>query len=89
MAYGTVWRARLPIAILRRTPGRGPARGTMRPLLPVLGAGGAFAGMTVVGLLAGVWLAGRVDVPIFAAAGLFAGLALGGYSAYRLLRRSM
>ncbi|HET6276081.1 MAG TPA: AtpZ/AtpI family protein [Candidatus Cybelea sp.] len=61
----------------------------MKPLLPVLGAGGAFAGTTVAGLLAGVWLAERLRMPIVAAAGLFAGLALGGYSAYRLLLRSM
>lgn len=61
----------------------------MKPLLPVLGAGGAFAGMAVAGLLAGVWLAERLKVPILAAAGLFAGIVLGGYSAYRLLIRSM
>ena len=61
----------------------------MKPLLPVLGAGGAFAGATVIGLLAGVWLAERLKMPVAAAAGLFVGLALGGYSAYRLLLRSM
>lgn len=61
----------------------------MRPLLPVLGAGGAFAAIAIVGLLAGVWLAERFKVPALTAAGLFAGLALGGYSAYRLLLRSM
>lgn len=61
----------------------------MKPLLPVLGAGGAFAATTVAGLLAGVWLADRFRLPILAAAGLFAGLALGGYSAYRMLLRSM
>lgn len=61
----------------------------MRPLLPVLGAGGAFAGTTVAGLLVGVWLAERLRLPIVVAVGLFAGLALGGYSAYRLLLRSM
>jgi len=61
----------------------------MKPLLPVLGAGGAFAGTAVVGLLAGVWLAGLLRMPFLPAAGLFAGLALGGYSAYRLLIRSM
>lgn len=61
----------------------------MKPLLPVLGAGGAFAGTTVVGLLAGIWLAERLRLPFLAAAGLFAGLALGGYSAYRMLLRSM
>lgn len=61
----------------------------MKPLLPVLGAGGTFAGATVVGLLLGVWLAARLRLPILAAVGLFVGLALGGYSAYRLLLRSM
>lgn len=61
----------------------------MKPLLPVLGAGGTFALTTVAGLLAGVWLAERLRVPALAAAGLFVGLALGGYSAYRLLQRSM
>jgi Putative F0F1-ATPase subunit Ca2+/Mg2+ transporter len=61
----------------------------MRPLLPVLGAGGAFTSLAVVGLLAGVWLAERLKVPILAAAGLLAGIALGGYAAYRLFLRSM
>jgi hypothetical protein len=61
----------------------------VKPLLPVLGAGGTFAGTTVAGLLAGVWLAERLRLPILAAAGLFAGLALGGYTAYRMLLRSM
>ncbi|HLX25657.1 MAG TPA: AtpZ/AtpI family protein [Candidatus Cybelea sp.] len=61
----------------------------MKPILPVLGAGGTFAVATVGGLFAGVWLADRLRVPILAAAGLFVGLALGGYSAYRLLLRSM
>ncbi|HEX3671126.1 MAG TPA: AtpZ/AtpI family protein [Candidatus Cybelea sp.] len=41
------------------------------------------------GLLAGLWLGERLRVPSLAAAGLFAGLALGGYSAYRMLLRSM
>lgn len=61
----------------------------MKPILPVLGAGGAFAGTAVAGLLAGIWLGERLRVPFLAAAGLFAGLALGGYSAYRLLVRSI
>jgi len=61
----------------------------MRPLLPVIGAGSAFAGAAVAGLLAGVWLAQRLGAPFVTAVGLFAGLALGGYSAYRLLVRSM
>ena len=72
-----------------RAPGPNRTRGPMKPLLPVLGAGGAFAGTAAGGLLAGIWLAERLKAPILTAAGLFAGLALGGYSAFRLLLRSM
>ena len=61
----------------------------MKPLLPVLAAGGTFAAAAIFGLLAGIWMAGRSRDPILAAVGLFAGLALGGYSAYRLLLRSI
>lgn len=61
----------------------------MKPLLPVLGAGGTFAAATLAGLYAGVLLGERTKVPALVAAGLFAGLALGGYSAYRLLLRSV
>jgi putative F0F1-ATPase subunit (Ca2+/Mg2+ transporter) len=61
----------------------------MRGVLPVVAAGGTFAAMTVAGLFAGVWLAARLRAPAVVAAGLFIGLALGGYSAYRLLMRSM
>ncbi len=61
----------------------------MKPLMPVLAAGGTFAATAVVGLFAGAWLAGRLRAPILVAAGLFAGLIVGGYSAYRLLLRSL
>lgn len=61
----------------------------MKPLLPVLAAGGTFAAAAILGLLVGVWLAGRWREPILAGVGLFTGLAFGGYSAYRLLQRSM
>jgi hypothetical protein len=44
---------------------------------------------TLAGLFAGVWLSERMRAPILVVAGLFLGLALGGYSAYRLLMRSM
>lgn len=61
----------------------------MKPLLPVVGAGGTFAAATLGGLLGGIWLAQRTRAPAFVAAGLFAGLVLGGFAAYRLLLRSM
>lgn len=61
----------------------------MKGVTPVLAAGGTFATATLAGLFAGVWLAQRTRTPIAAAAGLFIGLALGSYSAYRLLMRSM
>jgi hypothetical protein len=57
--------------------------------MPVLAAGGTFAATTVAGLFAGAWLAARFKAPIVAVAGLFVGLAFGGYSAYRLLMRSI
>ena len=61
----------------------------MKSVLPVLGAGGTFAMTTVAGLLAGIWLADRARAPVLVAVGLFAGLAIGGYTAYRLLLRSL
>ncbi|MBV9332987.1 MAG: AtpZ/AtpI family protein [Candidatus Eremiobacteraeota bacterium] len=61
----------------------------MRAVAPVLAAGATFAVTTLAGLFAGLWLGDRMRAPIFAAAGLFVGLALGGYSAYRLLMRSI
>ena len=61
----------------------------MKPVMPVLAAGGTFAVTTVAGLVAGAWLAERLRAPILVAVGLFVGLAAGGYSAYRLLLRSM
>jgi hypothetical protein len=61
----------------------------VKAVTPVLAAGGTFAVTTLAGLFAGVWLSERVRTPILVAAGLFVGLALGGYSAYRLLLRSM
>ena len=61
----------------------------MKGVMPVLAAGGTFAAMAVAGLFAGAWLASRMRAPIVVVAGLFLGLALGGYSAYRMLLRSM
>jgi len=61
----------------------------VKTLLPVVAAGSAFAAAALAGLLAGIWLAATLKLPVLSPAGLFAGLALGGYSAYRLLVRSM
>ena len=61
----------------------------MKDALPIIAAGGSFAVTTIVGLVIGVWLAGRTGQQLWVLGGLFAGLALGGYSAVRLLMRSM
>jgi hypothetical protein len=60
----------------------------MKSLLPVLAAGGTFAGAAVLGLAAGVLAAGRFGEPLLVPAGLLVGAAIGGYSALRLLMRS-
>ena len=56
---------------------------------PVLAAGGTFAATTLAGLFAGAWLAAHFNAPLLALAGLFLGLAIGGYSAFRMLMRSV
>lgn len=61
----------------------------MRSLVPLLGAGGAFAGATLAGLCVGILLGSRTGSAIWVLVGLFAGMGLGGYSAYRLLLRSL
>ena len=61
----------------------------MNPILPVVAAGATFAVTTLVGLAAGVWAARATGQSGWVLAGIFAGLAVGGYSAYRLLLRSM
>lgn len=61
----------------------------MNGVTPVLAAGGTFAITTVAGLFAGAWLAGRFSAPLLTVAGLFLGLAIGGYSAFRMLMRSV
>lgn len=57
--------------------------------MPVLAAGGTFAITTIAGLFAGAWLAARFNAPLVTVVGLFLGLALGGYSAFRMLMRSV
>lgn len=61
----------------------------MKPLLPVLVAGGTFAAAAILGLLTGVVVAGRAGEPLLVPAGLMLGAAIGGYSALRMLLRSM
>ena len=57
--------------------------------MPVLGAGGTFAISALLGLGAGLLIAARTGQQMWVLAGLFAGLAVGGFSAFALLRRSM
>jgi hypothetical protein len=61
----------------------------MRPLLPVLAAGGTFAGSAVIGLFVGVLVAQRSEEPLWAVAGLMGGAALGALSALALLAKAM
>ena len=61
----------------------------MRTLLPVVAAGSAFAAAAVVGLLCGVLVASRRGEPLWAPAGLMLGAAVGAYSAFRVLLKTM
>ncbi|HUA09370.1 MAG TPA: AtpZ/AtpI family protein [Candidatus Acidoferrales bacterium] len=55
----------------------------------VLTAGSTFAVTVLGGLLLGVAIGERTRQPLWALAGLFVGLGIGGYSAVRLLMRSL
>ncbi len=55
----------------------------------VLAAGSTFAGVALAGLLVGILVGQRTAQPLWAFAGLMIGLGLGGYSAVRLLMRSI
>lgn len=57
--------------------------------MPVVAAGATFAMTTLAGLVIGIWIGSRSGQGLWALAGLFVGLALGGYSAYRLMMRSL
>jgi hypothetical protein len=61
----------------------------VRVVLPVLFAGGSFAGAAILGLLAGVVAGQRLSAPLLVPAGLTVGLIVGGYAALRLLAKSM
>jgi len=55
--------------------------------IALVAAGGTFAGAVLLGLLVGVWLSNRTGQPLWVLAGIFIGMAVGGYSAVRLLLR--
>lgn len=61
----------------------------MRPFLPILAAGGFFAAASVLGLFGGIVAAGRTGQPFLVPVGLMMGAAIGGYSALRLVLRSL
>jgi hypothetical protein len=61
----------------------------MKGPLPVVVAGATFAAAAVLGLLGGIVAAGHTDQPILVPVGLMLGAAIGGYSALRLLFRSL
>jgi hypothetical protein len=61
----------------------------VKTLLPVLAAGSAFAAAAIVGLLCGIVVAQRRGEPLYAPLGLMIGAAIGGYSAVRVLLKSM
>ena len=61
----------------------------MKSVLPVIAAGGTFAGTTLAGLLAGIWIARASGQQLWVLGGLAAGIGLGGYSAFRLLMQVM
>jgi hypothetical protein len=61
----------------------------VKAFLPVLFAGGSFAGAAILGLLVGVAASERLGVPLLTPAGLMLGLITGGYGALRLLAKSM
>jgi hypothetical protein len=61
----------------------------VRPLLPVVVAGGTFAAAAVIGLFCGVLAAGRTGDTLLVPVGLVVGAAIGGYSALALLFRSL
>jgi ABC-type uncharacterized transport system permease subunit len=61
----------------------------VKAFVPLLAAGGAFTAAAIVGLVAGILAADRTREPLLAPVGLLIGAAAGGFSALRLLMRSL
>jgi hypothetical protein len=61
----------------------------VKTLLPVVVAGSAFAAAAVIGLFCGILAAGWRGNPLWAPVGLMLGAAVGAYSAFRVLVKSM
>jgi len=61
----------------------------MKAAAPVLAAGASFAGCTLAGLLAGIWLEQRSGRGLWVLGGLLGGMTLGAYAAFRLVIQSL
>lgn len=61
----------------------------MKGLAPVLAAGGTFAAAVLIGLFVGAAIGRQTGQPLWALGGLLAGVGIGGYSAVRLMLRSL
>ena len=61
----------------------------MKSALALIGAGTAFAGTVVAGLLLGLWIDTATHAHFWVVVLLFAGLLLGGYAAYRLIASAL
>jgi hypothetical protein len=61
----------------------------VKSTLPVLVAGASFAGAAILGLVVGIVVATRVGQSLYVPAGLLVGAAIGGYSALRVVLRSL
>jgi len=63
------------------------AHAPVKAALPIVAAGGAFAASSIIGLVVGVWVAGRSGQPLWVLIGLLVGMGLGAYAAIRLVIR--
>jgi len=60
----------------------------VKELLPIVAAGGSFAGSAVMGALLGLIVASRTGQQLWVFGGLLLGMALGAYAAVRLIAGS-
>lgn len=61
----------------------------MKGLVPLLGAGGTFAGCAILGFALGIWADLHTGARYYTLLGLFLGMGAGGYAAVRLLLRAL